>query len=168
MESKQRKVIDGIRYLNFKIMDEDYCIEILKVKEIMGMVEITNVPQTPDFIRGVSNLRGQIVPIIDLRLKFEMPFKEYTDRSSIIFVELYYEGRKTLMGLVVDTIHEVINIPAEKVSKVPYINARIKSDFIHGIAETPEGIKIILDIEKVLTLEEFVIIDQMNEPEENT
>ena len=155
----------GDRFLNFTLMDEDYCLEILKVREIMAQIEITNLPQTPDFIQGVINLRGNIVPIIDLRLKFGLPFKEYTDRSTVIFVELDFDGRNTLMGIVVDSIQEVINIPQEKISKVPYINTKIKANYIEGIAETEEGIKIVLDIDKVLTEDEFVMMDEMNQKE---
>ena len=145
MEITKRKTLTGSRYLSFVLHDEEYCIEILKIKEIMGMTDITSIPQAPDFIKGVINLRGQIIPIIDLRLKFEMSYKDYTDRTCIVVVELNYEGEITLMGIVVDSIQEVINIPEENISKVPYINEKIKSDYIEGIAETQDKIKIVLD-----------------------
>ena len=156
MEITKRKSLTGTRYLSFILNKEDYCIEILKIKEIMGMIEITELPQTPDFIKGVINLRGVIIPIIDLRLKFDMPFINYTDRTCIIVVELFYEEENTFMGIVVDKIQEVVSIPEEKISKVPYINAKIKSEYIEGIAETPDGMEIILDITKVLTEDEFI------------
>jgi purine-binding chemotaxis protein CheW len=133
-------------------------MEILKVKELMGMSEITPLPQTPDFIRGVINLRGQIIPIVDLRLDFGLPFKEYTKRTSIIVVELEYQGEAMLIGLVVDSIEEVISIPEEKISRIPYINAKVKAEYIKGIANTSEGIKIILDVVKVLNDEELAAI----------
>ena len=162
MEITKRKTLTGSRFLSFVLNDEEYCIEILKIKEIMGMTAITPIPQTPEFIKGVINLRGQIIPIIDLRLKFEMPFKDYADRTCIVVVELDYDGQMTLMGIVVDSIQEVINIPEERISEVPYINAKIKSEYIQGIAETGDKIKIILDIMKVLTQEEFVILKDID------
>jgi purine-binding chemotaxis protein CheW len=163
MENSQRKGSAKDRYLTFGLLDEEYCIEILKVKEIMGMLDITKVPQTPDFIKGVINLRGQIIPIIDLRTKFELPFKEYSERTCIIVVELLYNDVLTLMGMVVDSIKEVVSITDERVSKVPYLNAKIKSDYITGIAEIKEGVKIVLDIEKVLTEDEFVFMQNIIE-----
>jgi purine-binding chemotaxis protein CheW len=163
MEVTKRKTLTGSRFLSFVLNEEEYGIEILKIKEIMGMTDITVIPQTPSFIKGVINLRGQIIPIIDLRVKFDMEAKQYTDRTCIIVVELDYQGEITLMGLVVDSIQEVVNIPEEKITKVPYINAKIKSDYIKGIAETGETIKIILDITKVLTEEEFVALRKFEE-----
>lgn len=151
------------RYLSFILLDEEYCIEILKVKEIMGIQEITKVPQTPEYIKGVINLRGQIIPIIDLRLKFEFPYQEYTDRTCIVVVELMFNNEKTFMGIVVDTINEVLSVPGENISKVPYLNAKINTDYIMGIAEVKSEVKIMLDIDKVLTENEFVQLKNMQQ-----
>ena len=155
MEMSRRKIMSGERFLSFALNSEEYCIEIGKIREIMGMVTISTLPQTPDFIKGVINLRGRIIPIIDLRAKFGMESREYTDRTCIIVVDLPAEKEVILMGVVVDTIQEVVGIPAEKISEVGYVNARIKSDYIKGIAEAEKGIKIILDIAKVLNADEF-------------
>lgn len=155
MEMNRRKIMSGERFLSFALNAEEYCIEIGKIREIMGMVAISTLPQTPDFIKGVINLRGRIIPIIDLRAKFGMESREYTDRTCIIVVDLPAENEVILMGVVVDTIQEVVGIPAEKISEVGYVNARIKSDYIKGIAEAEKGIKIILDIAKVLSADEF-------------
>ncbi len=163
MEAKERKNLSGLRYLSFILDEEEYCIDIIKIKEIMGMIEITKIPKTPNFIKGVINLRGQIIPIIDLRLKFEIPEIPYTDRTCIIVVELFYENELTLMGLVVDKIREVINIQDERITKIPYINLKINSDYISGMAEINDRIIVILDITKVLTEEEFVIIREIDE-----
>lgn len=162
MKSFNNKVQAADRYLSFCLMDEEYCIEILKVKEIMAMVNITKIPQTPPFIQGVINLRGDIVPIIDLRLRFEMDFKEYTERTTIIIVELDYKEQKTLLGIAVDAIREVIIIPEERRSAVPYINSRIKSDYIKGIAELNNTIRIMLDIDMILSEEEKAVIKELN------
>lgn len=156
MENNRRRTSAGSRFLNFTLAGESYCMEILKVKELMGMTEITPLPQTPEFIRGVINLRGQIIPIIDLRLKFGLAFEKYHKRTSIIVVELNFAGDMLLMGLVVDAIHEVIPIPEEKINPLPYINSRVKAEYIRGVADTPEGMKIILDVVKILSDEEFV------------
>jgi purine-binding chemotaxis protein CheW len=158
MEMTKRKLLNGARFLSFTVDSENYCIDILKVKELMGMTTITPLPRTPQFIRGVINLRGQIIPIIDLRLKFGLSFQEYTKRTCIIVVEVSYAGENILMGLVVDAIQEVVSIPEEKMSKIPYINAKIRSEYIKGIADTPEGMKIILDVLKVLSDEELAAV----------
>lgn len=167
METNKRKTLSGARFLSFVLNDEEYCIEILKIKEIMGMTNITPIPQTPEFIKGVINLRGQIIPIIDLRLKFQMLFKDYSKRTSIIIVELLYEKEKTLMGIVVDTIKEVVGIPEEKITKIPYINAKIKTEYIRGMTEMGNSIKIILDIAKVLNEEEFSMIKELDNQKNN-
>lgn len=151
----------GSRFLNFTLENESYCMEIVKVKELMGMTDITSLPQTPTFIRGVINLRGQIIPIIDLRLKFGLEFQPYTKRTAIIVVEMEIEGDLTLMGLVVDSIQEVIAIPEEKIAALPYVNTRVKAEYIRGVADTPEGMKIVLDVLKILSDEEFVQVKTM-------
>ena len=119
MEMTKRKLLNGARFLSFTVDSENYCMDILKVKELMGMTAITPLPRTPQFIRGVINLRGQIIPIIDLRLKFGLAFHEYTKRTCIIVVEVDYENETILMGLVVDAIQDVVSIPDEKMSKIP-------------------------------------------------
>ncbi|MCK9170561.1 MAG: chemotaxis protein CheW [Treponema sp.] len=158
MEMTKRKILNGMRFLSFTVDNENYCMDILRVKELMGMTAITPLPRTPQFIRGVINLRGQIIPIIDLRLKFGLPFQEYTKRTCIIVVEINREEENMLMGLVVDAIQEVVNIPEDKMAKIPYINAKIKSEYIKGIADTPEGMKIVLDVLKVLNDEELAVV----------
>lgn len=165
MEISRMKTLAGSRYLNFSLDRESYCMEILKVRELMGMADITPLPQTPEFIRGVINLRGQIIPIIDLRLKFGLDFLEYQKRTSIIVVEVEIEGERMLMGLVVDSIQEVIAIPEEKIKVIPYINTRVRAEYIRGVADTPDGMKIVLDVHKILTDEEFVRLKTMSPAE---
>lgn len=158
-----RKTEAEDKYLSFMLYDEEYCIEILKVKEILGMMDITKVPQTPDYLIGVINLRGLIVPITDLRRKFEFPSVELSERTCIIVVEIMCNGELMLLGMTVDAINEVIGLPEEKISKVPYINAKIKSDYIIGITEIDNHVKIVLDIDKVLTEDEFVVVKNTQE-----
>ncbi|HTH14955.1 MAG TPA: chemotaxis protein CheW [Spirochaetia bacterium] len=156
MEMTRRKLMTGPRYLNFVLGDESYGIEIKKVKELMGMTTITPIPQTPPFIRGFINLRGQIIPIVDLRLKFGLPFREYTKRTSIIVVEVPFGGETLLMGLVVDSIRDVASVPDDKVNRVPYINAKVHSEYIIGVANLEGGAMVILDVVKILNSDEFV------------
>jgi len=154
----RRKLMTGPRYLNFVLDEESYGIEIKKVKELMGMTTITPIPQTPAFIRGFINLRGQIIPIIDLRLKFSLEFREYTKRTSIIVVEVMFGGELLLMGLVVDAIRDVASVPDERIISVPYINAKIRSEYIIGVANLEAGTMILLDVVKILNQDEFVQI----------
>ena len=163
MEMTRRKLMTGPRYLNFVLDEESYGIEIRKVKELMGMTTITPVPQTPAFIRGFINLRGQIIPIIDLRLKFSLAFREYTKRTSIIVVEAPFAGELLLMGLVVDAIRDVASVPDDRIIRVPYINAKIRSEYIIGVANLEGGTMILLDVVRILDQDEFVQIQGVGE-----
>ncbi|HQC26013.1 MAG TPA: chemotaxis protein CheW [Treponemataceae bacterium] len=160
MENTRKKMSVGERYLSFVIDNENYCIDILKVKELLGMTTITPLPKTDNFIKGVINLRGQIIPIIDLRLKFGLEEIPYTKQTGIIIVEVSFSGEGMLMGIIVDRILEVINITEDNISKISYLNARIKAEYIRGIANTEDGIKIILDVLKILNSEELSLMKE--------
>ena len=168
MEMTRRKLLNGARFLSFTLDNENYCMDILKVKELMGMTAITPLPRTPAFIRGVINLRGQIIPVIDLRLRFGLKFQDYTKRTCIIVVEIAYGGENVFMGLVVDAIQDVVSIPDEKLSKIPYISAHIKSEYIRGVADTPEGMKIVLDVLRILSEEELAAVKDTAEVQSET
>jgi purine-binding chemotaxis protein CheW len=158
MDMAKRKSLIGARFLSFTLGNESYCLEIGKVKELMGMADITALPQTPKFIRGVVNLRGQIAPIMDLRTKFGMEFREYGKRTSIIVTQIEFSGERMMLGIVVDAVQEVVSIPPENISAVSYANSSVKQDFIKGIATTQDGIKVILDIERILNDGELAAI----------
>jgi len=160
MENTRKKMSVVERYLSFVIDNENYCIDILKVKELLGMTTITPLPKTDNFIKGVINLRGQIIPIIDLRLKFGLEEIPYTKQTGIIIVEVSFSGEGMLMGIIVDRILEVINITEDNISKISYLNARIKAEYIRGIANTEDGIKIILDVLKILNSEELSLMKE--------
>jgi purine-binding chemotaxis protein CheW len=160
MEKTRKKMSVGERYLSFVIDNENYCIDILKVKELLGMTTITPLPKTDNFIKGVINLRGQIIPIIDLRLKFGLEEIPYTKQTGIIIVEVSFSGEGMLMGIIVDRILEVINITEDNISKISYLNARIKAEYIRGIANTEDGIKIILDVLKILNSDELSLMKE--------
>jgi purine-binding chemotaxis protein CheW len=147
------------KYLTFTLSDEEYGIGILKIKEIIGIMPITSVPQTPEFVKGVINLRGKVIPIIDLRLRFGMPPIDYSERTCIIVVEIDGQAGQTMIGAVVDSVSEVLNIKAEEIEDTPTFGAKLDTDYILGMAKTESGVKILLDINKVLTAEEFALLE---------
>ncbi|MBF0509249.1 MAG: purine-binding chemotaxis protein CheW [Deltaproteobacteria bacterium] len=144
------------KYLTFSLANEEYGIGILKVKEIIGMMPITTVPQTPGFVKGVINLRGKVIPVIDLRLKFGMDPIDYTDRTCIIVVEVKMESGAIIMGIVVDSVSEVINIKGSEIEDTPTFGAKLNTDYILGMAKTEGGVKILLEIDRVLKEEDMV------------
>jgi len=148
------------KYLTFCLENEDYGVEILKVKEIIGIMEITKVPRTPEFVRGVVNLRGKVIPIIDLRRKFGMDEKEDTEQTCIIVVEIFQKESFLMMGIIVDSVSEVLDIDDNHVENTPAFGVSVSTSFIKGMAKTKDGVKILLNIEEVLTVEELQSIAQ--------
>jgi purine-binding chemotaxis protein CheW len=139
------------KYLSFSLGREEYGIGILKVKEIIGMMRITSIPQCSHFVKGVINLRGKVIPVIDLRLRFGMEAGDYTDRTCIIVVEIDNGNRKVQVGMVVDSVSEVLNIKDSEVEDRPAsATSGGEADFILGIAKSSGGVKILLDIDCVL------------------
>ena len=138
------------KYLTFSLAGEEYGIGILKVREIIGMMSITPVPQTPEFVKGVINLRGKVIPVIDLRLRFGLDDTAYTERTCIIVVEIHGESGSIPMGIVVDAVSEVLNIRSADIENTPSFGVKLNTDFILGMAKTEGGVKILLDIDKVL------------------
>ncbi|MBW2109025.1 MAG: purine-binding chemotaxis protein CheW [Deltaproteobacteria bacterium] len=143
------------KYLTFALDQEEYGIGILKVKEIIGMMDVTTVPQTPSYVKGVINLRGKVIPVVDLRLRFGMDAIDYTDRTCIIVVEIDGETGMVPIGIVVDSVSEVLNIKGDDIEETPTFGAALDTDFILGMAKMEGGVKILLDIDKVLCSEEF-------------
>jgi purine-binding chemotaxis protein CheW len=142
------------KYLTFSLAGEEYGIGILKVKEIIGMMPITTVPRTPGFLKGVINLRGKVIPVVDLRLKFGMEEMSYTERTCIIVAEMLGTSGPIQMGIVVDSVSEVLNIKGMDVEETPAFGAKLDTDYILGLAKMNGGVKILLDIDKVLSAEE--------------
>lgn len=143
------------KYLTFSLAGEEYGIGILKVKEIIGIMPITPVPQTPSHIKGVINLRGKVIPVIDLRLKFFLSAAEFTERTCIIVAEIAARQGTITMGFVVDAVSEVLNIKGTDIEATPSFGTSIDTEFILGMAKTDGGIKILLDIDKTLSTEEI-------------
>lgn len=146
------------KYLTFSLAEEEYGIGILKIKEIIGMMPVTSVPRTPDYVRGVVNLRGKVIPVIDLRLRFSMAEKAYTDRTCIVVVEIGGQAAGMVIGIVVDSVSEVLNIKNEDIEDTPAFGTTLNTEYILGMAKVEGGVKILLDIDTVLSGEEIACI----------
>ena len=147
--NKNMDVREG-KYLTFKLANEEYGLEILKVREIIGYMDITAVPQMPPYVKGVINLRGQVIPVIDLRSKFSMETAGVTEETCIIVVEITQDTRKFNTGIVVDKVQEVLDIAGKNIDETPQFGSQVNTDFILGIGKVGETVKILLDIDKVL------------------
>ena len=141
----------GGKYLTFALGREEYGLQILKVREIIGFMEITAVPRTPAYVRGVINLRGQVISVVDLRDKFAMPPRERTEETCIVVVETTCAGRRVNIGLIVDRVSEVLNIAAEHIEDAPdFGGSDLDPKFILGMGKIGQAVKILLDIDQVL------------------
>jgi purine-binding chemotaxis protein CheW len=143
------------KYLTFTLAGEEYGIGILKIKEIIGMMAITSVPQTPRFVKGVINLRGKVIPVVDLRLRFTMDAIDYNERTCIIVVEIGARGMNVVIGIVVDSVSEVLNIKDEDIENTPTFGTALNTDFILGMAKMEGRVKILLDIDEVLEADDL-------------
>jgi len=146
------------KYLTFALGDEDYGLEILKVREIVAMMDVTSVPRTPDFIKGVINLRGRVIPVFDLRLKFGMPGVEATDHTCIIVVSL--DDVET--GVIVDRVLEVLDIPEGAIEDAPSFGVDVNTAFILGMGKTNEKVTILLDIDRVLSSGDIAALEALS------
>ncbi|MDY6796633.1 MAG: chemotaxis protein CheW [Actinomycetota bacterium] len=147
------------KFLTFNLGEEEYGLEILKVREIIGLMHITRVPRMPDFVRGVINLRGKVIPVIDLRLKFGMSANEDTEETCIIVVDL----DDKLMGALVDRVSEVLDIPDDDISETPDFGVSVDTRFIQGMGRIEERVVMVLDIGGILTSEEIYRIASLGE-----
>lgn len=137
------------KYLTFRLATEDYGIEILKVREIIGLIKITRIPQSATYIRGVVNLRGKVIPVLDLRSRFGMDVPPDTEQTCVIVVDIATAAGKLMMGIVVDAVSEVLDISDQQIEAAPAIGATTDVTFIHGIAKIKNEVKILLDIDRV-------------------
>jgi len=143
----------GGKYLTFKLADEEYGVEILKVREIIGLMGITAVPKMPGYMKGVINLRGKVIPVIDLRLKFGLEEIEHTEQTCIIVVDVGKE-----IGIIVDTVSEVLDIAGENIEPPPAMGGDVDTSFIMGMGKVSDAVKILLDINKVLCSSEMASV----------
>jgi purine-binding chemotaxis protein CheW len=144
------------QYLTFKLDEEVFAVDISKVREVLEFTTVTKVPRTPDFMRGIINLRGSVVPVIDMRLKFGMARTEKTVNTCVIIVEILIENENIILGALTDSVQEVIELEPEKIEPAPNIGMKMRSDFIKGIGKKEDIFIIIIDIDKVLSLEELM------------
>lgn len=146
------------KYLTFNLGSEGYGLEILKVQEIIGMQTITKMPRTPAYVKGVINLRGKVIPVIDLRLKFGMEEKEITRGTCIIMVQAERGDASMIIGIMVDEVSEVLDIAQEQIESAPSLGTQADMQFILGMAKTENAVKILLDIDRVLSAEEMSVL----------
>jgi len=145
----------GGKYLVFHLGREEFGIRVLKVREIMGIQDITAVPQTPAHVKGVINLRGKVIPVVDLRLKFGLPEQEYTQRTCIIVVQVKGEAGPMLMGIVVDGVAEVLNLAVADIEDTPDFGDGTATPYLLGMAKVKGSVKILLEIDRVLTSQDL-------------
>ncbi len=143
------------KFLTFELAEEEYGIEILKVREIIGLLSITPVPRTPEYVRGVINLRGKVIPVVDLKLKFGMNRSEDTRETCIIVVEVTHGADNILTGILVDRVREVLDIKSDNIEDAPDMGEGVETEFIKGMGKTGERVSILLDIDGVLNAGEM-------------
>ncbi len=150
-----KNAVELTQYLTFKLEDEIYATDIAQVREVLEYTRVTKVPRTPDYMRGVINLRGHVVPVLDLKLRFGMQRTEQTVNTCIIIVEVHLDGENTVIGALADSVQEVIELDPTQIEPAPRIGTRLNTEFIRGMGKRDEQFVIILDIEKVFSAEEL-------------
>jgi purine-binding chemotaxis protein CheW len=151
------------KYLTFQLGQEEFGIQVVKVREIMGLQDIIAVPQTPSYVKGVINLRGKVTPVVDLRLKFGLPEAEYTRRTCIIVVQVTGGAGAMLMGIIVDGVSEVLNLTAADIEDTPDFGDGTATPFLLGMAKTKGRVKILLEIDRVMSSQELSGLHSMLE-----
>lgn len=142
---------DPGKYLTFALDNEEYGLAILKVQEIIGIMKVTRVPKAPGYVRGVINLRGKVIPVVDLRLKFGMESRADTERTCIIVVQIHRAGARVTMGIIVDDVSEVLNISTEQLEAPPSFGSSVDTEFILGMGKVAQKVVMLLDIDRVLS-----------------
>jgi len=155
------EIIETTQYLTFKLDEEIFALDIAKVREVLDYTTVTKVPRTPEFMRGVINLRGSVVPVVDMRLKFGMTKTDKTVNTCIIIVEITLAGETVVLGALADAVHEVIELEPGQIEPAPKIGTRLKTDFIRGMGKRGEGFIIILDIDRVFSADELSLVQEV-------
>jgi purine-binding chemotaxis protein CheW len=154
---------DANQYLTFSLADEEYGVDILRVQEIKGWTPVTQIPNAPRFLKGVLNLRGVIVPIVDLRMRFNLEAIEYTPTTVVIVLSLVTEGRERTFGVVVDAVSDVLNIATADIRPKPDFGTVVDADFISGLASVDKSMVMLLDIDRLLRPDELNAIASVTE-----
>jgi purine-binding chemotaxis protein CheW len=161
MSSAAMAAADG-QYLGFQIAEEEYAIDILRVREILEYDEVTRVPTTPPSIRGVINLRGRVVPVVDLAVRFGLPEREVTRKTCIVVVEVDLEGESTVLGVLADSVSQVMDLAAGDVVPPPPFGSRVRVDWLRGIGRVDRRFVLLLDIDRVLSAEELRAAEKLD------
>jgi purine-binding chemotaxis protein CheW len=161
MEGKE--LLETIQYLAFRLENEVFAFDISKVREVLEFDSITKVPQTPDMMKGVINLRGAVVPVVDMRIKFGMSETEKTVNTVIIIIEIDLDGTSTMIGALVDSVKEVIDLDSEHIEPPPKIGTKLNTEYIKGMGKQDNQFLIILDIEKVFSSDELDFVQQASD-----
>ena len=158
--SAEKKALTALagKYLTFKLDAEEFGLEILKVQEIIKMMGVTKVPRTPAFVRGVINLRGKVIPVVDLRLKFEMERREETDKTCIIVVTVRRGGGAVVMGILVDEVSEVLDVAGGSIEPAPEFGVSVDTSFILGMGKVGERVVTLMDVNRVLSGEDVAVV----------
>lgn len=156
-------ITETTQYLTFKLEDEVFAVDISQVREVLDFTSITKVPRTPDFMRGVINLRGSVVPVVDMRLKFEMSKTEQTVNTCIIIAEINLDGEKIILGALADSVQEVIELEPGQIEPPPRIGTRLNTEFIRGMGKRDENFIIILEIDEIFSSDELAIAHGLRE-----
>lgn len=143
------------QYLTFRLAEEIFAVDVANIREILDFTTVTKVPQTPEFMRGVINLRGSVVPVVDMRLKFGMPKTDKTVNTCIVVTEMGLEGETIVVGALADSVQEVLELEPEQIEPAPKIGTRLNTEFIKGMGKHNEQFIIILDINKIFTFDEL-------------
>ncbi len=146
---------DHAQYLTFIIADEEYGVDVLRVQEIKGWTPVTRIPNTPEFMRGVLNLRGTIVPIIDMRMRFDLGQAEYTKITVIVVLSVHTPSGERVVGIVADAVSDVLDVNPGDIKPTPDFGATINTEFIRGMATKGDAMVMLLDIDKLLSLDEL-------------
>jgi purine-binding chemotaxis protein CheW len=152
------EITETRQYLTFKLGDEVFGTDVAKVREVLDFTEITKIPRTPGFMSGVINLRGSVVPVVDLRLCFHMSRTERTKNTCIVVVEVMLEGESTVIGALTDSVVEVIDLEPNQIQPAPRIGTQIKSEFIKGMGRVESKFIMILDIDRVFSAEQLSVV----------
>ena len=164
-EAKTKKELSTAnRYLTFFVDDEQYGLDISRIKEIIAPMDITHIPRTPEFVKGVINLRGSIIPVVDVRLKFDMEEREMDMNTAIII----YEVEKTSIGFIVDQVEDVLSIDKEHISDAPQFGSNIDTSFIESVAEVDDDVIMLLNLEQIFEAEELLDISRLERNEKIT
>lgn len=159
---------DTRQYLTFQVGSETFGIDVANVREILEFNSVTKVPRSPEYMRGVINLRGSVVPVFDMRLKFGMSTTERTIDTCIVVVEVSYEGEDIIIGALVDSVQEVFELEGNQIEPAPKIGTHLRTEFIKGMGKRDESFIIILDIDKVFSVEEIASLQEIAAPEQKT